>query len=62
MSSRLTELDKSYTDFLLQPKSTQSDPLVDRDCVLLDGSCDCPKPIRDCKYLQDIEENEEEDI
>lgn len=27
-----------------------SDPLVDRNCALLDGSCDCPAPAMDtCK-------------
>lgn len=27
------------------------DPLVARDCVLLDGKCDCPRPVYDtCKY------------
>lgn len=25
--------------------------LVDRDCVLLDGSCKCHKPYRDCKNM-----------
>ena len=27
------------------------DPLVDRRCVLLDGSCDCEWPRKDCKYV-----------
>jgi len=31
--------------------SANLDPLVDRDCVLLDGRCKCEKPMRDCKYL-----------
>jgi hypothetical protein len=31
-------------------KFIQKDPLVDRDCVILDGSCNCPDPFRDCKY------------
>ena len=30
-----------------------SDPLVDRSCVLLDGRCDCPRPVTDnCKYVR----------
>lgn len=29
------------------------DPLVDRSCVLLDGACDCPRPVFDhCKHLK----------
>ncbi len=28
-----------------------TDPLVDRDCVLLDGDCKCYRPKSDCKYL-----------
>jgi hypothetical protein len=35
------------------PKQTvTTDPLVDRDCVILDGSCKCVKPYEDCKYLR----------
>jgi len=26
--------------------------LVDHDCVILDGSCDCAKPFEDCKHLK----------
>ena len=44
-------MEKSYTEYLL-----------DRDCVLLDGSCKCEKPIRDCKYLTYAEDDEEQDI
>lgn len=30
-----------------------ADSLVDRNCVLLDGKCDCPRPVYDsCKYLK----------
>lgn len=29
------------------------DGLVDRDCVILDGHCDCKKPFEDCKYLKE---------
>lgn len=28
------------------------DPLVDHNCVLLDGRCACEHPMTDCKYLQ----------
>ena len=28
--------------------------LVDTQCSLLGGECLCPKPIRDCKHLQDV--------
>lgn len=36
-----------------------SDPLVDRNCVLLDGHCKCLKPYEDCKYLKKKEIKEE---
>lgn len=29
------------------------DFLLDRDCVILDGACNCLKPFEDCKYLQE---------
>ena len=25
--------------------------LIGRDCIILDGSCNCLKPFEDCKYL-----------
>lgn len=28
------------------------DPLVDYTCVILDGNCNCPKPMEDCKYIK----------
>lgn len=28
------------------------DPLVARDCVILDGTCDCKWPAQDCKYVE----------
>jgi hypothetical protein len=28
------------------------DPLVDRDCVILDGICKCKEPFKDCKYIE----------
>lgn len=28
------------------------DYLVDRTCVILDGNCNCPKPMEDCKYIK----------
>lgn len=34
--------------------------LVDRGCIMLDGNCDCPRPVLDyCKYLkkEDFEVN-----
>lgn len=27
--------------------------LVDRDCVILDGNCNCKQPFKDCKYIED---------
>lgn len=29
------------------------DQLVDRDCVILDGTCNCKIPSEDCKYLKE---------
>lgn len=27
--------------------------LIDRGCIMLDGNCDCPRPVLDhCKYLK----------
>lgn len=37
-------------------RKTASDPLVDRDCVLFDGKCDCAWPKDDCKYVSMKEE------
>jgi len=56
MSSRSIELDKSYTDYLFQPHNNNSPT----DCKLLNGWCECEKPIRDCKYLND--EDEKQDV
>lgn len=30
------------------------DKLVDRDCALLDGHCDCVLAIENCKYLDNL--------
>lgn len=57
MSSRLTEMDKSYTDFLFQAGHVNN---TETDCKLLNGWCECVKPIRDCRYLND--EDEEQDV
>ena len=29
------------------------DGLVDRDCAILDGHCNCLKPFEDCKYIKE---------
>lgn len=29
------------------------DNLVDKDCAILDGNCNCLKPFQDCKYLKE---------
>lgn len=29
----------------------RGEPLMDRDCVLLDGACKCLRPYEDCKYI-----------
>ena len=58
MSLKSTELDKSYTDFLFQAP-INNEPT---DCKLLNGWCECDKPIRDCKYLTYEEDDEEQDI
>lgn len=44
----------------MSPKlSKKEDLLIDRNCVMLDGSCKCVKPFEECKYLK-REENKKQ--
>lgn len=36
---------------------TTIDPLVDRDCAMLDGACKC-KSSDECKYLAEVKKGE----
>ena len=40
-------------------ETMMSDPLVDYDCIMLDGVCHC-KPLGDCKYLKKAKETRDE--
>jgi hypothetical protein len=42
---------------MMTTKPTQSEQtginLIDKDCVLLDGHCDCWIPLQECTYLKE---------
>lgn len=50
---KLTELEERLDQIEKELIELFDDPLVDRDCAVLDGNCNCKIPWKDCKYLKE---------